>query len=270
MLTVLRVHLPSEVPVVGCEIAPYVLVRRPDGSVSIDEVPEPAPLIGYCMKYKCVHPTEQATLQCLVCLKEKVPVAKSYHCTPRCLSDAWQHHRSLHDRAKKTSKQSGAEEEELFGRFNSNNGSISMYPTAVAEKSGEAWAEVGFSRTYTPTSDDINHVLKFECVAIDVETRKHVGNVHAVLTSRVIPAPSPIPRHMIPVNVALTGQLDLDGRIASGTFSVLSYNILSDAYTTNEVYSYCPTWALSWPYRRQNLLREIIGYQADIVCLQEV
>ncbi|XP_065024436.1 carbon catabolite repressor protein 4 homolog 1 [Musa acuminata AAA Group] len=283
MLTVLRVHLPSEVPIVGCEIAPYVLLRRPDGSVSIDEVPEPAPLIGYCMKYKwyrnqgdqkvaicSVHPTEQATLQCLVCLKEKVPITKSYHCTPRCLSDAWQHHRSLHDRAKKTAKENGAEEEELFGRFNSNNGSISMYPTAVAEKTGEAWSEVGFSRTYTPTSDDINHVLKFECVAIDVETRKHVGNVNAILTARVIPAPSPTPRHMIPVNVALSGQLNLDGRIASGTFSVLSYNILSDAYATNEVYSYCPTWALSWPYRRQNLLREIIGYQADIVCLQEV
>ena len=31
-----------------------------------------------------------------------------------------------------------------------------------------------------------------------------------------------------------------------------------------------PTWALSWHYRQQNLLREIIGYNADILCLQKV
>ncbi|RWW04212.1 hypothetical protein GW17_00032576, partial [Ensete ventricosum] len=306
MLTVLRVHLPSEIPVVGCEVTPYVLLRWPDGSISNDDVPESAPLNGYCMRYKwyrnlgdqkvavcSVHPTEQATLQCLVCLKEKVPIAKSYHCTPRCFSDAWQHHRSLHERAKKAVNENGTDEEEVFGRFNSggsgsfnsglsgiapnllqspglNNGPISVYPTTVADKSGEAWSEVARSRTYTPTADDINHVLKFECVAVDVETRIPVGNVNTVLTSRVIPAPSPTPRRMVPVNGDLLGQLDLDGQTSSGTFSVLSYNILSDAYATSEAYSYCPTWALSWPYRRQNLLREIIGYHADILCLQEV
>jgi len=51
---------------------------------------------------------------------------------------------------------------------------------------------------------------------------------------------------------------------------VLSYNILADAYATSDADSYCPTWALTWTYRRQNLLREIIGYHADIICLQEV
>jgi len=31
-----------------------------------------------------------------------------------------------------------------------------------------------------------------------------------------------------------------------------------------------PTWALSWHYCQQNLLQEIIGYNADILFLQEV
>ncbi|XP_042448754.1 carbon catabolite repressor protein 4 homolog 1-like isoform X1 [Zingiber officinale] len=298
MLTVLRVHLPSEIPVVGCEITPYVLLRQPDGSISNDDVPESTPLNGYCMRYRwyrnlgdqkvaicSVHPTEPATLQCLVCLKEKVPITKSYHCSPRCFSDAWQHHRALHEQAKKTQTQNGAEEEEVFGRLNSsgsgnfasglsgvtsNSGPLSVYPTTVVDKNGEAWSEVGLSRTYTPTAEDINHVLKFECIVIEAETRSNIGNVNTVSTSRVIPAPSPTPRRMIPVNGDLLGQLDLDGRTSSGTFSVLSYNILSDVCATNEAYSYCPTWALSWPYRRQNLLREIIGYHADIICLQEV
>ncbi|PKA61392.1 Carbon catabolite repressor protein 4 like 1 [Apostasia shenzhenica] len=331
MLSVLRVHLPSEIPVVGCEITPYVLLRRPDNSISTDDVPESAPLDGYYIRYRwfygsillpivlsygvlkltegywyriqsdrkvamcSVHPTEQATLQCLGCLKVKIPVAKSYHCSSKCFADAWQHHRTLHERASNAVNENGAEEEELFGRFGNigsgvvsagissstssigntpgANNSVPPYPSSVTERSGgETWFEVGQSRTYTPTTDDIGNTLKFECIVVDVETRTSVGTPSSILTSRVIPAPSPIPRAMIEVSgVDVLGQLDSDGRASSfGTFTVLSYNILADSYATSDLYSYCPSWALSWPYRRQNLLREIIGYHADIICLQEV
>lgn len=304
MLSVLRVHLPSDIPIVGCELTPYVLLRRPDKSVTTDDVPETAPLDGHFLRYKwyriqsdrkvaicSVHPSEQATLQCLGCVKAKIPVAKSYHCSPKCFSDAWQHHRVLHDRAASAVNENGNEEEELFGRFNSSgpgvntglsgsasspsltNGSTPLYPAAITQRSGgETWFEVGRSKTYTPTADDIGHVLKFECVVVDAETKLTAGHVNTILTSRVIPAPSPSPRRLISVSgVDVMGHLDSDGHISSsGTFSVLSYNILADVYATSEIYSYCPSWALSWPYRRQNLLREIVGYRADIVCLQEV
>ncbi|MFQ6662362.1 hypothetical protein Gotur_030219 [Gossypium turneri] len=277
----------------------------PDKTVTTDDVPESAPLDGHFLRYKwyriqsdrkvavcSVHPSEQATLQCLGCVKAKIPVAKSYHCSPKCFSDAWQHHRVLHDHAASSVNENGNEEEEIFGRFNSTgsgvvnatltgsassasltNGSTSLYPAAVTQRSGgETWFEVGRSKTYTPSADDIGHVLKFECVVVDMETKLPVGHPNTILTSRVIPAPSPIPRRLIPVSgTDMMGQLDSDGRISSsGTFTVLSYNILSDTYASSELYSYCPSWALSWPYRRQNLLREIVGYRADIVCLQEV
>ncbi|KAI3446404.1 hypothetical protein Pfo_003069 [Paulownia fortunei] len=302
MLSVLRVHLPSDIPIVGCELAPYVLLKRPDKSVITDDVTELNPIDGHFLRYKwyriqsdrkvavcSVHPTEQATLQCLGCVKAKIPVAKSYHCSPKCFSDAWQHHRVLHERAASAVNENGNEEEEIFGRFNStgsnvslstsqsnsslSNGTTTLYPAAVTQRNGgETWFEVGYYKTYTPTADDIGHVLKFECVVIDAETKLAVGPANTLLTSRVIPAPSPSPRRLIFVNgIDVPGNLDLDGRISSaGTFTVLSYNILSDAYATSELYSYCPSWALSWTYRRQNLLREIIGYHADIVCLQEV
>ncbi|KAJ6864588.1 carbon catabolite repressor protein 4 [Populus alba x Populus x berolinensis] len=305
MLSVIRVHLPSDIPIVGCELTPYVLLRRPDTNATTDDVPESAPLDGHFLRYKwyriqsdrkvaicSVHPSEQATLQCLGCVKAKIPVAKSYHCSPKCFSDAWQHHRVLHDRAASAVNENGNEEEELFGRFNSSgsgvinsslsgsassasltNGSTPLYPAAVTQRSGgETWFEVGRSKTYTPSADDIGHVLKFECVVVDAETKLPVGHSNTLLTSRVIPAPSPTPRRLISVSgLDAMAPLDSDGRISSsGTFTVLSYNILSDVYATNDTYGYCPSWALSWPYRRQNLLREIVGYRADIVCLQEV
>eukprot|EP00798_Chlamydomonas_sp_ICE-L_P010480 gene10480-8444_t len=34
--------------------------------------------------------------------------------------------------------------------------------------------------------------------------------------------------------------------------------------------NYCPAWCLNWHYRKQNLLRELLAYKADIMCLQEV
>ncbi|XP_047316119.1 LOW QUALITY PROTEIN: carbon catabolite repressor protein 4 homolog 2-like [Impatiens glandulifera] len=305
MLSVLRVHLPSDIPIVGCELTPYVLLRRADKTITSEDVFDTAPLDGYFLRYKwyrvqsdkkvaicSVHPSEQATLQCLGCVKAKIPVAKSYHCSSRCFSDAWQHHRVLHERAAIAANENGGEEEELFGRFNKSGSAVintslsasdstlklandanNLYPVTITQRNGgETWFEVGHSKTYTPTADDIGHVLKFECVVVDAETRLQVGQSSTFLTSRVIPAPTPIPRRLIPVHgLDGMGHLDTDVRISSaGSFTVLSYNVLCDMYATNESFSYCPSWALSWPYRRQNLIREIVVYGADIVCLQEV
>ncbi|KAG6603172.1 Carbon catabolite repressor protein 4-like 1, partial [Cucurbita argyrosperma subsp. sororia] len=305
MLIVLRVHLPSDIPIVGCELTPYVLLRRPDTTVTTDDVPESAPIDGYFLKYKwyrvqsdrnvavcSVHSSVQATLQCIGCVKAKIPVAKSYHCSTKCFADAWQHHRVLHDRATTAVNDTVTEDDELFGRYNNpgsgvisatfsgavsstslTNGPTPFYPSSTTQRSGgETWFEVGRSKTYTPSAEDIGHVLKFECVVIDAETKLPSGPVNSLLTSRVIPAPSPSPRCLVPVSgVDVIGNLDSNGRASSsGSFTVLSYNILADVYATSESYSYCPSWALSWAYRRQNLLREIVGYHADIVCLQEV
>ncbi|CAN8279920.1 unnamed protein product [Cochlearia groenlandica] len=293
MLSVIRVHLPSEIPIVGCELTPYVLLRRPDKPATADDVPESAPLDGHFLRYSwfrvqsdskvaicSIHPSEVAKLQCLSCLKSKVLVTKSYHCSSKCFTDAWQHHRVLHERA----AAEGNDEEEL-PRLNSTgsgsgvlstsssltNGLSSVYPQK-AGTGGETLVEVGRSKTYTPMADDIGHVLKFECVVVNAETKQNVGHSCTILTSRVIPAPSPSPRRLIPVNGAdATGHLDFNGRpLSMGSFTVLSYNILADTCASSDIYSYCPTWALSWTYRRQNLLREIVKYHADIVCLQEV
>ncbi|VFQ71913.1 unnamed protein product [Cuscuta campestris] len=298
MVTVVRVHLPSEIPIVGCELTPYVLLRLPDSSVTPDDVPESSPINGQFLRYKwyriqsdkkiaicSVHPSEQATLQCIGCVKAKIPVAKSYHCSTKCFAHSWPHHRSLHEHAASAVNDNTNEDEEVVCYNNTTtlhpspsasslaNGTTPLYPSSAAQRNGgEAWVEVGRLKTYTPTTDDIGHALKFECVVLDAETNLSIGLANTILTSRVIPAPCPTPRRLFSVREGDVSAIpDLGGRISSsGTFTVLSYNILSDSHATSELYSYCPSWALSWTYRRQNLLREITGYRADIVCLQEV
>lgn len=52
MLSVLRVHLPSDIPIVGCELTPYVVLRFPDGNITADDVPESAPVDGYYLRCK--------------------------------------------------------------------------------------------------------------------------------------------------------------------------------------------------------------------------
>ncbi|KAI8361042.1 Endonuclease/exonuclease/phosphatase [Mortierella sp. GBAus27b] len=56
----------------------------------------------------------------------------------------------------------------------------------------------------------------------------------------------------------------------SDTFTVFCYNILAEKYATPQMYGYTPSWALSWEYRKELILQEILAYSADIVCLQEV
>lgn len=54
------------------------------------------------------------------------------------------------------------------------------------------------------------------------------------------------------------------------TFSVLSYNILCERAATEQLYGYTPSWALTWDYRKELILTEVMNYDADFLCLQEV
>lgn len=53
-------------------------------------------------------------------------------------------------------------------------------------------------------------------------------------------------------------------------FSVFCYNVLCDKYATRQLYAYCPSWALDWDYRKQQILKEITSHSSDVILLQEV
>jgi CCR4-NOT transcription complex subunit 6 len=50
----------------------------------------------------------------------------------------------------------------------------------------------------------------------------------------------------------------------------LSISLLLFRLLSFQQYPYCDSWALSWPYRRAIILRELEEMQGDVVCLQEV
>lgn len=57
---------------------------------------------------------------------------------------------------------------------------------------------------------------------------------------------------------------------SDGRFRVFTYNILAENYATQERHPYVPYWALEWDYRKQRVLKQLIDYKADVICLQEV
>lgn len=84
-----------------------------------------------------------------------------------------------------------------------------------------------------------------------------------MLDNLQVTTPSPPPRPWIPLARPSTNR-------PTCIFTVMCYNVLCDKYATRQMYSYCPSWALNWDYRKKGILEEIKHYGADIINLQEV
>ncbi|CAN8318054.1 unnamed protein product [Cochlearia groenlandica] len=264
MLSVLRSEIASEVPIVGCEITPTVVLCLPNNTLTSDDATASAPIAGSYLKYKwsrlegkksdirChVHPSEPSMLQCQYCAKHKSLVGRSHHCSTKCYQDAWPDHKAAHEIAQKANNKA-----DLIHTY-------SHHAPAYCPQQQEPESVVGNCRTYTPTANDIGSVLKLEITVISASTGAVLGQATEMKTIRVVASPTPIPRRLISVC-----QDNMFGQ--PGSFTVLSYNILSDTSASSLLYSYCVPWARTWTYRRQNLLKEIVYYGADVVCLQDV
>ena len=200
-----------------------------------------------------VHAEREASLQCMLCLKKGVPPHLTYHCSPACFRADWARHKERH-------RQAPAEKTNGTGR-----GGAAGAAVKVKQEDGEAWIEVGSGRSYTPKAGDVGYALLFHCILVTRAAPDGADKPVSVTTKRIVPAPNPPSRRMVPL--ALDG---VKGSVATGKFTLLTYNMLADLYATPEVHENCPTWALDWSYRRQCLLRELVAYRPDILCLQEV
>ncbi|XP_043681471.1 2',5'-phosphodiesterase 12 isoform X3 [Vespula pensylvanica] len=127
------------------------------------------------------------------------------------------------------------------------------------------WLHIGDGYLYTPNASDIGYRLKLNCTP---QNERESGPSIEVESKKVVEAgPGNCPfdtRHMF-TKFKLTGK----------SFRVTSYNILanvyaSTSYSKENLFPYCPEYALEIDYRKQLILKELIGFNSDIICLQEV
>ena len=125
---------------------------------------------------------------------------------------------------------------------------------------------VSTSLVYWSTDEDAHHFLVLECIPRNSDREEGqsvvVTSPNCVLNVQSIPIAE---RHLFtPSHLPEPDQ-----------FRVVSYNILANVYATSEhaqqtLYPYCDTHALDQDYRQSLILRELLGYHADIISLQEV
>jgi len=93
-LTVTRATLNTDTPIVGVELAPYIVTRKSDGTSTTEDIGKDNAHEGSYVRYRwfrsgkktkmsvcSVHPAEQATLLNIA--------TRTYHCDSECFKYAW-------------------------------------------------------------------------------------------------------------------------------------------------------------------------------------
>lgn len=140
-------------------------------------------------------------------------------------------------------------------------------PEDAAEASGQdsTWVEVGHGRVHVPSNQDISHRLKLRCTPKD---GGRSGLSRELFSAGVVEAG--------PGACTFDNRHMYTGREADWpSVRVVTYNILADVYAQTEhsktvLYPYCAPYALELDYRQNLIKKELAGYNADIICLQEV
>ncbi|XP_061583006.1 2',5'-phosphodiesterase 12 [Cololabis saira] len=127
------------------------------------------------------------------------------------------------------------------------------------------WTEVGCERVHVPSNQDIGCKLKLRCTPRDGGRSGETKELVSVAAVEAGPGMCTFDnRHPYTVKEA-----------EWPVVRVVSYNILADVYAQTELsktvlYPYCAPYALQLDYRQNLIKKELAGYNADIVCLQEV
>ncbi|KAJ8983340.1 hypothetical protein NQ317_003145 [Molorchus minor] len=125
------------------------------------------------------------------------------------------------------------------------------------------WDCIGKEFTQLLTEDHLNHYIKLVCVPGHSGLK---GPKAEVISESVVELVGDLPVCPFEKRHQYTRT-----KLSRSEFRVVSYNILSERYTIDsDNYSYCTPRALAIDYRKQLIVKELIGYNADIICLQEV
>jgi 2',5'-phosphodiesterase len=129
------------------------------------------------------------------------------------------------------------------------------------------WEEIGRGFSFLVRQEDIGFRLKVKAIPRSTDGLKEGPEVESIAKNEIQAGPGICPfetRHLFTMD-----------RLSGKSLRVASYNLLADYYADSEdgrtkLFNYCPEYAIKIDYRKQLLLKEILGYNADIFCMQEV
>uniref|UniRef100_A0A3B3ZV42 2',5'-phosphodiesterase 12 n=1 Tax=Periophthalmus magnuspinnatus TaxID=409849 RepID=A0A3B3ZV42_9GOBI len=127
------------------------------------------------------------------------------------------------------------------------------------------WVEVGSGRVFVPSNEDIGSRLQLRCLPKDATRNGLVKELQSEGAIEAGPGTCTFDtRHLFTQQLMQWPEL-----------RVVSYNILADVYAQTELsktvlYPYCAPYALELDYRINLIRKELSGYNADLICLQEV
>lgn len=127
------------------------------------------------------------------------------------------------------------------------------------------WQECGQQRVFIPEVGDIGARLKLRCIPGDGERLGE--SMEVTLDGCVEAGPGACTFDQRHVYTQREAEEPL--------MRVVSYNVLADVYAQTEhartaLFPYCAPYALHCHYRQCLLHKELSGYRADLICLQEV
>ncbi|CAE8739086.1 unnamed protein product [Polarella glacialis] len=162
---------------------------------------------------------------------------------------------------------------------------LPMLPNVLLEHSEAAdwrWLRggvvVGSERVYVPTASDEGFRLLCECTPLQ---RRAIGSSNRWGARSASPLPDAFALSVSAESDVVRAAPQfivsaISPQVCAGDFRVLSYNLLADYNLKPDMARGDPFYVHLTPeerdfsYRRQLLLREISGFSADILCLQEV
>lgn len=126
---------------------------------------------------------------------------------------------------------------------------------------------LSMSLAYWPSEQDSGHKLLVKCTPTSPDGSK-IGETVTAVSPVVAESPKVTPitrRHLL--TPARLDQADM--------FRMVTYNTLAGVFTAEEyaqkrLYPYCDPTALDIEYRQGRLVHELLGYNADVLSLQEV
>ncbi|XP_056590487.1 2',5'-phosphodiesterase 12 [Triplophysa dalaica] len=138
-------------------------------------------------------------------------------------------------------------------------------PNSHTSGEHDCWRAAGDERVFTPSNLDIGLKVMLKCTP---GNGSRFGEPVKLVSAGTVEAG--------PGTCTFDNRHMYTQRVTDETsVRIVSYNILADIYAQTDLsktvlYPYCPPYALEMDYRHNLIKKELSGYNADIICLQEV